>query len=97
MSCCVGIMFSHGKLPTSQQTSVSGNGDLKKTSEDGAQLPTWRRSLKTVAHAILSTLCGVPVLVHVQVCVQLPGDPQGVQLSRVTLQQPPTYTLAALG
>ena len=30
------------------------------------------------------TLCSVPALVHVQVCVHIPGDPQSVQLRNAT-------------
>ena len=40
--------------------------------------------LKTVAHAILSPLCSVPVVVHVRVWVHMPGDPQSVPLKNAT-------------
>ena len=34
------------------------------------------------------TLCSVPVLVHVQVWLHMPGDPQSVQLSNATTTNP---------
>ena len=40
-------------------------------------------SLKTV-HAILSPYANIPALVHVQVWVHIPGDPQSVQLRNAT-------------
>ena len=78
MSCCVGIIFSHGKLLT-YQASFSRNGD--NPPECGY---LHGRVLENVRTRDPLTLCSVHVLVQVQVWVHIPGDPQSVQLRNDT-------------
>ena len=53
-------------------------------SEDGVRLPTLRGVFENGRTRNPLTLCSVPVLVHVQVWVHIPGDPQSVQLRNAT-------------
>ena len=55
-----------------------------KPSEDGSATAYMAGSLKTVAQRNPLTLCSVPVVVHVQVWVHIPGDPQRAQLRNAT-------------
>ena len=65
MSCCVGVIFSHGRLLTHNKPHFTEREI--KSSEDGVRLPTWRGSLKTVAHATLSP-CGLYLHLYMYRC-----------------------------
>ena len=51
-----------------------------KPFEDGAAAYTWRGHFENGRARNPLTLCSVPVLVHVQLWVHTPGDPQSVNI-----------------